>query len=620
MDVKTVDVESVFRDFRECLNTFDDWAESFWSFSALDVEQVFKVGDEVALVAPINRSLFPSSTVASCQANGTLTLLHMFQSTRFVPIGNTPVVLQRVDPNGGPLGEPIYKTIGPSGILEINECERDQQYRVSFYPNVSTDHVKALYASYQTVIDALEFRLREAWESTFQAQWKDYTDANPLDQRRMLEKAFLQGMGKALYSLWDNFTQLYGLLADIQTNSEKWLQYVTQTELDELLTLGKDAIARGLLLLSDEPLVFIYVSAISSWIRMLPPQEMNEVMGEITGDVLIGLLLVRVAGAMGVTLRLGTQVVGHIKSGRVRGWLEMLADQLVGPRLEAHVEAAKPVLLGSAATPIRVIPEVPLKVGDQVVSNPVPLVRDKATQRTVLVRQEPVDDVPSTARNPNGDAAASSDKTATNGCPVSMVTGEELLTLTDGALDGILPFEWTRLYRTSAVEVDCGLGFGWSHSLAHRLSVSGDSVVWTDHENRSTTLPLPTVSRPAITNSLAEAAVYLGTVPDELVLAQSSRFYHFRDGVLTAISDAYDNRLRICRDVLGRIERLDNGVGRSLFLRYASGRIVAVDYQIHRAKDLEPFEWVTEQTVVSYAYDDAGRLISAASQLPQKSR
>ena len=394
MDVKTVDIEGVFRDFRDCLNTFDDWAESFWSFSALDIEQVFKVGDEVALVAPINRSLFPSSTVATCQATGTLTLVHMFQSTRFVPIGNTPVVLQRVDPNGGPLGEPIYKTIGPSGILEINECERDQQYRVSFYPNVSTDHVKALYASYQTVIDALEFRLREAWESTFQAQWKDYTDANPLDQRRMLEKAFLQGIGKALYSLWDNFTQLYGLLADIQTNSEKWLQYVTQTELDELLTLGKDAIARGLLVLSDEPLVFIYVSAISSWIRMLPPQEMNEVMGEITGDVLIGLLLLRVAGAMGVTLRLGPQVVGHIKSGRTRRWLERLADQLVGPRLDAHVEAAKPLLLGSAATPIRVIPDVPLKAGDQVVANPVPVVRDKARQRTLLVRQEPVDDVP----------------------------------------------------------------------------------------------------------------------------------------------------------------------------------------------------------------------------------
>ncbi|WP_458376814.1 RHS repeat-associated core domain-containing protein [Pseudomonas pergaminensis] len=613
MDVKTVDVESVFRDFRECLNTFDDWAESFWSFSALDIEQVFKVGDEVALVAPIKRSLLASSTVASCQANGKLTLVHMFQSTAFVPIGNTPVVLQRVDPNGGPLGEPIHKTIGPSGILDIDECERDQRYRVNFYPNVSKDHFKALYASYQSVIDALEVRLREEWESTFKAQWKDYTDANPLDQRRMLEKAFLYGMGKALYSVWDNFTQLYDLVADIQTHSETLLRYISQTELDELLKLSKDSIARGLLVLSDEPLMFIYVSAISSWIRMLPPQEMNEVMGEITGEVLISLLLIRAMGAMGVTVRLGALVISHIKSGRARQWLERLADQLVGPRLEAHVEAAKPLLLGSAGTPIKVIPDAPLKAGDQLVSNPVPMVRDKATQRTVLVRQEPVDDVPAVAKNPAGDAAASSDKTATNGCPVSMVTGEELLTLTDGALDGILPFEWTRLYRTSAVEMDCGLGFGWSHSLAHRLSVSGDSVVWTDHENRSTTLPLPTVSRPAITNSLAEAAIYLGSLPDELVLAQASRFYHFRDGVLTAISDAYDNRLRIARDFLGRIERLDNGVGRSLLLRYASGRIVAVDYQIQRIVDEGPYVWVTEQTVVSYGYDNLGRLVSATN-------
>ncbi|MBA1296914.1 RHS repeat protein, partial [Pseudomonas lurida] len=168
-------------------------------------------------------------------------------------------------------------------------------------------------------------------------------------------------------------------------------------------------------------------------------------------------------------------------------------------------------------------------------------------------------------------------------------------------------------YRTSAVEVDVGLGVGWSHSLAQRLVVDGDSVVWTDHENRSITLPLPTVARPAITNSLAEAAIYLGASPDELVLAQASRFYHFRDGVLTAISDAYDNRLRIFRDVLGRIERVDNGVGRSLFLRYSSGRIVAVDYQIQRAKEHEPYEWITEQNVVSYAYDDLGRLVSATN-------
>ena len=613
MDAKTVDAEGVFRDFRECLNRFDDWAQRFWSFAALDVEQVFKVGDDVALVAPVNRSIIPSSTVVTCQAKGTLTLVHMFQSTRFVPIGNTPVVLQRVDPHGGPLGEPIHKTIGPSGILEITECERNQQYRVNFYPNVSQDHVKALYASYQSVIAELEIRLREAWTNTFQAQWKTYTDASPLERRRMEETAFLVGMGKTLYNLWDNIPQLYDLLADIKPNSEKLLQYLSQTELDELLALGKDTLANGLLVLSDEPLLFIYVSAMVSWMRMLPPQEVSELMGEITSEVLIALLLIRVGAAMGVALQLGAHVLRAMKSERARQGLALLAKQLAGPKLDAHVEASKPLLLGGPATAIKTIPDVPLKAGDQLVANPVPMVRDKATQRTVLVRQEAVDDVPASGRNANGDAAVSADKTLTNGCPVSMVTGEELLTLTDGVLDGNLPLEWTRLYRTSAVEVECGLGFGWSHSLAHRLCVSGDSVVWTDHENRATTLPLPTVARPAITNSLAEAAIYLGTLPDELVLAQASRFYHFRDGLLTAISDAYDNRLRISRDVLGRIERLDNGAGRSLFLRYSHDRIVAVDYQIQRAEGSDPYVWVTEYSIVSYAYDDLGRLVSATN-------
>ncbi|MGY2273245.1 RHS repeat-associated core domain-containing protein [Pseudomonas azotoformans] len=612
MDAEKPDVETVLRDFGTCLNDFDEWAESFWSGSALEVEQVFKVGKDVSLVAPAS-SKEPHRTLAVCKAQGSLTLVHMFESTQFVPIGNTPVMLQATGSDGTPFGDPIRRTIDASGILEVNDCIRDQRYQITFYPNVSKAHVKALYASYQSVIVGLEERLRDEWTKTFKPRWKDFANATPFERSAMQGVAFASGIGKAFYNLWDNFTQLYDLLADLKANSEKLLKYITQAELDELLKLGKDAIAHGLLVLSDEPLLFIYLSAMVAWIRMLPPPEMYELVGEITGEVLINLFLIWATRGMGVQVRLGMQVLGHIKSGRVRKWLEMLAEQLVGPRLDAHVDAAKPMLLGSSATPIRTVPDVPMKVGDQVIANPVPVVRDKVGQRTVLVRQEPVDDVPASSRNPAGDAAAPSDKTVTNGCPVSMVTGEELLTLTDGALDGILPFEWTRLYRTSAVEVDGGLGFGWSHSLAHRLSVSGDSVVWTDHENRSTTLPLPTVSRPAITNSLAEAAIYLGVLPDELVLAQSSRFYHFRDGVLTAISDAYDNRLRIFRNYLGQIERLDNGVGRSLFLRYASGRIVSVDYQIERAVDDGPFVWVTEQNVVSYTYDAAGRLVCATN-------
>ncbi|MCU1759751.1 DUF6531 domain-containing protein, partial [Pseudomonas sp. 14P_8.1_Bac3] len=206
--------------------------------------------------------------------------------------------------------------------------------------------------------------------------------------------------------------------------------------------------------------------------------------------------------------------------------------------------------------------------------------RWNAQRNTTLKHTEHHDDVPAPAKNPNGDSVDSADKTAAHNCPVSMVTGEELLTLTDGALDGVLPFDFTRLYRTSAVEIDGELGFGWSHSLSHRLDIDGDSVIWVDHENRRTPFPLPTLQRPAIHNSLARAAIFLGDEPDELILAQAgdpARFHHFSNGRLTAISDAYDNRLHISRDRHDRITRLDNGAGRALLLRYDRRHVVAVD-------------------------------------------
>ncbi|MCS3417545.1 RHS repeat-associated protein [Pseudomonas sp. BIGb0450] len=614
MDPKTRDVNAVLNDFTHCLNTYDAWAESFWSFSALDVEQVFKVGDEVSLVAPITRSLYPSSTVATCKANSPLTLVHMFQSTRFVPIGNTPVMLQEIAQDGGPLGDPLHKTIGPSGILEVTECTVDRQYRVSFYPNVSKDHIKALYASYQSGISLLEGRLRGEWTSTFKPIWESYSKAGYVDRYTSLQVAYAQGFGNVLYGLWDGIAQLYQWLADIKPNSEKLLQYISQAELAALLKLSNEAIAKGLLILSDEPLLFIYLSAMVSWMRMLPPHYMFELLGEITTEVLLNLLLLWATGGMGVAVRLGAQVLGKVKSERAREWLEQMATLGGTARMDGHAEVLKPVVLQSHAVPVKAA-AVPLKVGPDQVSNPAALVREPKTARTALVKQELVDDVPASAKNPGGDAAAPADKTTTNGCPVSMVTGEELLTLTDGSLDGVLPFAWTRLYRSSAVEVDCGLGFGWSHALAQRLVISGESVIWTDHENRSTTFPLPSSARPAITNSLAEAGIYLGALPDELVLSQASLFYHFRDGVLTSISDAYDNRLRISRDYSGRIQRIDNHVGQGLLLRYDRGHIVAVDYQVQRELD-----WVTEQNVVSYTYDDAWRLVEATNAVGESER
>ncbi|WP_454191159.1 RHS repeat-associated core domain-containing protein [Pseudomonas canadensis] len=550
--------------------------------SLLGMDRVLRVGDSQRAVS-ISDTDF--STVVQCAVGGELKIESLFESVYDVPIGNIPVEVIGLDD-------------GSSTVIMLDEqgkgshhCAAGGRYQVRVQGGVSAEQVDALFTSYAGLTGDLEQWLRSEW-SGFKPHWERSTLS-------AIGSGVLAGSWAAIRDVWDSIKLVQAILDDP-------LKYVEQlgAEAAKLAQLATDApkvMEQAMLLASDEAALFLMLRTAMIWLDALPPGEMAEMAAgfvvSLLIDLVIGVVLTIALPAAGVaylSLRLvkyGGQIL-DAAVGFVRGLLGILTKFMQA--VDRYKAVAVRGVVGG------------LKQGRL-------QMRWKARQNAMLKQAEHVDDVPAVGKNPAGDAAASSDKTATNGCPVSMVTGEELLTLTDGALDGILPFEWTRLYRTSAVEVDCGLGFGWSHSLAHRLSVSGDSVVWIDHENRSTTLPLPTVSRPAITNSLAEAAIYLGSLPDELVLSQGSRFYHFRDGVLTAISDAYDNRLRISRNYLGQIERLDNGVGRSLFLRYALGRIVAVDYQIERAVDDGPFVWVTEQNVVSYAYDAAGRLVSATN-------
>ncbi|WP_246226524.1 DUF6531 domain-containing protein, partial [Pseudomonas atagonensis] len=554
--------ENLIREFRLCLNNYEAWAEQFWSGSALDVEQVFKVGNDVHLSAPVKSRQPISSAVVMCPASGPLTLVHVFEASRFVPIGDTPVTLEPVIADvAGVLtfGEPLHHTIGPSGILEVTDCDRGQRYRITFFPDVSTRHVQALYASYEAVIGGLEEWLRGEWTG-FQPLWTEFSSAGFVARYGQLQQADWRGLEKALHGVWDDIKQLFALFADLQANSEKLLEYLSDIELDALLQASGDAIANGLLILSDEPLLFIHLAAFTSWLKMLPPQYLAEVVAEVRVELLISFLLMRVSGGVGVQLRLSSKVLDKIKSPRAREWLAAsalrLSELTSTPDLTGHAGVLKPLVVHARNVELKPTPAIPLNIRQAdslvlTVPNPAPIARDKSHAGTRMERHESHDDAPDQAKNPNGDSVDCVPNTCTNGCPVSMVTGEELLTLTDGTLDGRLPFEFTRLYRSSAAEIDIGLGFGWSHSLAHRLEFEGDFVVWVDHENRRTRFPLPGAERPAIHNSLSRAAIFLGDEPEELILAlagDTARFYHFRAGRLTAISDAYDNRLRISRD------------------------------------------------------------------------
>jgi RHS repeat-associated protein len=634
MDPEQPDVDTLIGDFRLCLNEYDAWAENFWTGWALDVEQVFKVGNDVRLSAPMDSSAPVSSTLATCPASGPLTLVHMFEAARFVPIGDTPVMLEPLlaQDGGEPtFGKPVHKTIGPSGILEIPDCWRGQRYRITFFPNVTNAHVKALYASYEGLVNDLERWLRNEWTTEFQGLWAGFSEADFSERYGLLQQADWRGLENALHGLWDDVKQVFALMADLQANSEKLLEYLTEAELQMLLDASTEAIANLLLLLSDEPLMFIHLAAFTTWLRLLPPQYAAEVVAEIRTQVLIGFLLACLTGPAGLKIGVSARVLGRIKSERARRWLaaaSLRLGNLHHSALDSHASALKPLMINARNASLKPAPAVAMHIttpasAPLLVNNPLAIARNKSEARTRLSRQEHRDDAPAPTTNPNGAPVDSADNTLTNGCPVSMVTGEELLTLTDGALDGLLWFEFIRVYRTSAVELDSGLGFGWSHSLAHRLEIDGDKVTWVDHENRRIPFPLPDRTRPVIHNSLSRAAIYLGDEPEELVLSltgETPRFYHFKTGRLTAISDAYGNRLTVQRDRSDRIMRLDNGAGRSLRLRYERRHLAAVEYQSFIPADTLEQAWRTEQTLVVYRYDACHRLIEATNALGESER
>lgn len=73
------------------------------------------------------------------------------------------------------------------------------------------------------------------------------------------------------------------------------------------------------------------------------------------------------------------------------------------------------------------------------------------------------------AQTPGGESALPAGKTRDSGDPVSLFSGEELLTLSDIILPGILPFVWRRFYRSSGIEQRDALGWGWSHSANPQL-------------------------------------------------------------------------------------------------------------------------------------------------------
>lgn len=232
------------------------------------------------------------------------------------------------------------------------------------------------------------------------------------------------------------------------------------------------------------------------------------------------------------------------------------------------------------------------------------------------------------------DSAASSDTPAagndtpvseckTEGEPISMISGEELLQLTDCTLPGPVPFIWIRTYRSSHTR-DTGLGCGWTHTGSERLELDSQQVLYHDSDGRTVPFRLPKVH---------QRSRY---IPEGLTLDRVSEdaFILRQDGHPLRVFTRYGARssyLRLTQlrhpsyapagNVLGvkkpesgfainlhynehnQLTQLQGNWGKSLVLsRNGEGRIASVE--------LKDSASGARKTLAEYDYDAAGDLIA----------
>ncbi|WP_261858744.1 RHS repeat-associated core domain-containing protein [Photobacterium sanguinicancri] len=218
--------------------------------------------------------------------------------------------------------------------------------------------------------------------------------------------------------------------------------------------------------------------------------------------------------------------------------------------------------------------------------------------------------------------AVSLSETEFCGDPVSMVTGEEVLSLTDVTLAGGHSLEWGRIYRSGQCNIDIGMGFGWRSKFQYELSLVDTSEKkelpkqWCFTDNEGSTLFFDDVDIGAVSYQIrAGASLYHHPEKYHLLRLKDGRQIRFN-----WLHGAWRmDKLRINQtvqygfqySVAGRMTGIDINGYLVLALRYdRSGHLISVE--VPQVSKNDPII-----VLASYQYDENGHQISATNRNQQ---
>ena len=221
------------------------------------------------------------------------------------------------------------------------------------------------------------------------------------------------------------------------------------------------------------------------------------------------------------------------------------------------------------------------------------------------------------------DTSASSQEKC--GDPVSMLSGEEILSLQDVELPGLFPLVWRRLYRSSKIKVNTGLGYGWRHSFSLQLidcyqappkvGPKQPGTYWFELvDEEGTTHHFNKVKRgqTSYQPSAGLALLHDGELKQILIRPDGSHWCFTKEDdvwLLTSINNEFGHGLSLVYDHKKRLISIMITPERGVMIRYNSDNNITkiVPYLMGAEGKLS----VQSKVLASYQYNDQQCLIAA---------
>ena len=204
------------------------------------------------------------------------------------------------------------------------------------------------------------------------------------------------------------------------------------------------------------------------------------------------------------------------------------------------------------------------------------------------------------------------------GCPISMVTGEEMLELEDFTWEGPVPFTWRRFYRSGNSATNYQLGFGWLCPLDEWLEVRDDLVIYWNADGQRAELPVPSDGSYSV-NLPEKLRLYRETSQFRLVNENGlERVFATERGRanLRGWRSRQGQSIDIRRNERGEVTGLVANWGGVLHFTRSANRITAISRGILEDGEIKS----SGEPLVHYDYDSAGDLVSARNRLDQGER